>query len=49
MADSGPAVGKRLCTHLADVRGRNQRKLPVKRMELKLDLAFIPRTRYVTG
>jgi hypothetical protein len=49
MADSGPALGERLSTHLPDVRGRNQRKLPTKRMELKPDLAFIPRARYVTG
>jgi len=48
-AGSGPALGERLCTHLADVRGRTQRKLPVKRIELKPDLAFIPRPRYVTG
>jgi hypothetical protein len=49
MADSDPALGERLCTHLADVRRRNQKKLPVKRMELKPDLAFIPRARYITG
>jgi hypothetical protein len=45
MADSGPT----LVIVSADVRSRNQRKLPVKRMELKPDLAFVPRARYVTG